>query len=1105
MDIKLRDAALTIITCSSFDLTDTLITCQMTSNPVLGALTATVVRAGGSSASWVNIRTVALPPTLDIPPLPLPTLSINPISMSLTGTNFYATAKELNVVILSSGQCVPTAVTTTKIDCTVRGTPLPTGTLSVVSVISNGLTSTNPSAVALYNVKEVPVVFPATRGILVNTKPAELVITGSGFAPIFSDNEVTLTCASGACPVCTITAGSRTSLTCSLSANFVGLGAVSASASIPASALDSGAPTQIAEVRDRPYFDVLSPPDVLAVGSTTIALSGNYFSPTASDNVVTLSSGGSCTVVEAAAMLITCQLSGALALGPLNASVVVDGISASQASYVVALVVPQPQIFRNVVSSGSTAATHPFIGTGFNTETPTYNKLGFSDGLACDVVVAGLSASSFSCSWTTAPVANQPIYVTNVTVYYGGTGARNSVTANYALPGVYTGERRVKPVITSASQDHTGPAPLVAIAIEGTDFSSVASEMKVTLSQGTCTIASSPAPNTTSFTCLLDPTQFPAGPVSATVQILNGVSSDSVQVFTLSPLLPEFGSEDYRAIPIDTFELFIASYYMTNDVSKVVSVELDRGAVCNITGASYSSVTCLLYDGYVSLGDVEATITLDAPAPVGQKVTGPKKIGTVVPNLYDTADIINVDDLLARKRAAFQRTLVAAGLFASPIITLDPFDTNLECKVVSHTLNEAVCELTVADPSEPVIAGYLYAAVTVKESGIDYTSPLAILATIQPVVRSSTTELDGTAQDLEITIAGLGFSPFASENTIRLVPSGSCDIVSASSTELVCAIEDGSLAAGPLAAIVETRGVDSGAAVQVADVAIAAPDGPPQLPPEAAPSDAAEPQLPPSEGEGVLSAGAAAGIAIGVVLFVIILALAIFLVLGYRKYGSVGAAVRAPFTSTEFVARTSTRADGGGRKPGERWKPRDTRSRSSKPAASTQIKKAERQPLTADNPLDAPVQANDRFDVDDIFADANAPEPIDVFSQPNDDFKVESLRHGAVEELFANAGPVDQTADVDKRPDESEEYEEEEDEEEDGEDENEEEDEEEAEEEDSGEDLLNAPSPKFGTLRNAAPIDDLFADANAPPSDEVDPFDITLDNPSDNGMITFDS
>lgn len=983
--------------------------------PPYESLNALVVRALGPTDN-VQVRTLGYAPLVDSSTDILSTLADR---MTLTGQNFYAVAPERNIVILSSGQCVPQSATPSQIVCQILGTPLPPGPLSVLTITSNGIRGAN-SGVTVRSVLSVPVIFASTRGIQRNSAKMSysadpvvpdnyLVIRGSGFSTNAASLRVNL---SPGTVGCTVQEAKSSYITCLTNSTFSVLGPVYAT--VTRDQLSSGNAIQIGTVRDVPT--VRASAVVISDVATALIVNGTGMSGYSSDdNVITFNQTGlTCTALGSSDVSVTCRINGRLSVGTLGARVQVDDLAQAGTDFVaVATVVLNPDIVSSTRSIATGTRVIIVAGQGFQSPAgaPTLQLVSTS----CSSITVQ-SDSQLTCTLGgAAPTNGLIVQATGVCV--------GSVCNTFAARTIAT--VRDIPTITSATVPVIySPPDSLTLSIQGTGFSTVAGENNVTLNSGTCVVSSSPPPTETLLVCIVNPFQFRAGLLTAQVTVLGGVTSSVRPILVYTPQFPALTSE--RKVPINAGELILPGYYFTENVTDIVSVRLTRGgtdaATCQILSSTRTSVTCKLQPKFAALGDFEVSLSMHFVNGSGQRVLyqTPRQVGgTVVPVIYD-------NELVVASGLGFNTTisLYGAGFIPNQVQpTIRVFrsdgtkkravqvDDQLYCDVTGVAADVVNCSLSVPNSQK---AGDFFAAVTVDYfdagSGVEdnYTSSNSLLFTVFPSVNPLTPR-EYRTDGFSLTFTGVGFSDVISENTITLVPAGLCDVISCTTNQIVCRVVNDTLQNGPLQALVGVRGVfyppsSAYPRLNVGNVTlnyVAPPtntgnNNGPNANNTAAPSNETAPTLNTVIAEG-LSSGTVAGIVIGIILGVAVVVVIVWVIVGYRRYGSVKEAFTGPFSGGAAAAYK------GGRAPRKRavFRARET---AITPPYNAPVKAA---PNGAggddDAPPPPPPEDSEEAPPPPPDSDEEAPPP----PPDDDDTQFEMQRFGTLrvnpEDIFANA------------------------------------------------------------------------------------------------------
>lgn len=279
-----------------------------------GYNTAIYITCGGGASNSIKNRDwgVRLIRAFPVPETTITGLSPSSVTagqtLTITGSNFSSTAAQDTVTF--TGGATATASTATATSLTVV---VPAGAISgPVTVTTNGVPGT-PSTASL-------VVTPAVTSFspLVATPGTTLTITGSSFSATAAQDTVTF--AGGA--TATALTASATTLTVVVPANAINgpfTVTVNGSTSAPSSPLT---------VQPVPQISAFTPAST-SPGSA-ITLSGNYFSTTASQNVVTFGAGVTTVASAATASSLTVTVPLGAQTGPLT--VTSNGIASAASS-----------------------------------------------------------------------------------------------------------------------------------------------------------------------------------------------------------------------------------------------------------------------------------------------------------------------------------------------------------------------------------------------------------------------------------------------------------------------------------------------------------------------------------------------------------------------------------------------------------------------------------------------------------------------------------------------------------------------------------------------------------------------------------------------------
>lgn len=288
----------------------------------------------------------------------------------------------------------------------------------------------------------------------INPDVAAIVITGSGFDPIVSNNTVTFNNSA----VGTVVSASPTQLTVQFSTAPDDAGSLTAI--VATLTENSGSAVQVATVVPKVTASLSN----LAANASTITINGDGFDETAGNNVLTFTNGAAGTVTSATDTSLTVNITTPpTAAGPLNVTVTTNGV-ASVSPVQVATVVPV--ITSSTSNLAANATTMTINGFGFST-TPGNNTVDFN-GLAVGTVTAS-TATSLTVSFSTPPKTAGALTALVTT---------NGVNSSGAAVQVAT----VTPVITSSTSNLAANAS--SITINGFGFDINAANNSITFNNG---------------------------------------------------------------------------------------------------------------------------------------------------------------------------------------------------------------------------------------------------------------------------------------------------------------------------------------------------------------------------------------------------------------------------------------------------------------------------------------------------------------------------------------------------------------------------------------------------------------------------------------------
>ena len=778
-------------------LSPTSIQCTFASGfTSVGALYAMVTIAGGSTASPVQVATIADLPTLDGA---LGDLSIQASSIVLTGTNFVQLGADLPMQTtlffsVSAGTapvCTSIQVTSsTSLTCTTSNGPWSNGTLSVIAFTVNGLApaSLPPS---VYNLRDLPYIIRVTAPAIPLSGYSGLVISGNRFfgTPITvtvreNGNNITSYCPS---PIYQ-NMGTYETLTCPSRAwNVTGpITAIVTSSNISAPAFET-----VGVVRAAPVIT----PSAAKIGSktTTLTIYGSNFSPfAASENIVSLTSGSTAVPIDSIIGFTdsnaTIKFSATLPTGPLLASITVAGI-ASSGSVSIATVVLEPSPATRTVSIDLESSQVLITGTSLSFSSSAIVSLQNSETVdfLCSSVTS-INDTALTCNFTSGQLSIGYVYVTKL-VLDGVYSLTPKTIIAVALP------------VPSISASLSAMTLVDSLIISGANFS-ISFPLVVTLSSGTCTPTSIAI---TSITCVVDSHNVDSGPLVAVVTISGGVASQPTTVAIVKPLL--YASTSRSPITLHTSFVLSGNHFSSTPSQNSVSlVTILTGAtqVCTVTASTKSSITCSSTQQLL-VGAIQAAVNVTG-SDNNVYVSQSQIIATLMPLV--SADLIYANSSSSEvsfSGAGFEGLGVFVTFYNNPTAS----GTGIPCVVNASQWASVSCW-----PHTTPTGGIYSVIISVDTgSGLESSTPVCDLA-IGPTiaegvigVRRSLMALPTIRTDTtSMNISGSGFSTTSSNNIVRL-SSGICDVVAASDTMIQCKLSG--VSAGTLEAHVTTNSVAS--------------------------------------------------------------------------------------------------------------------------------------------------------------------------------------------------------------------------------------------------------------------------------------------------------
>lgn len=814
--------------------TPTQLTITLTTRPMaVGVLNASVTTNSRSSGTAVKVANVVSNATAPTVTASTANLAANASTITIAGTNFSTTPEE-NVVTFSNGAIgTVTAATATSLTVTFSTNPRAGNLTAVVAV--NGVTS--GSAVQVASV--IPVVTSATTAqgaasnaltingfgfdtiaanntvrlsngavarvtsatatsltLILTTRPTSVgsltaivttnsrtsgaavqvativptvnpsttaqsitantvVINGIGFSSVAANNSVTFN--NGA--VGTVTGATTTSLTVTFSTKPTVAGNLTAS--VTTNSQNSGTAVQVAVVRPV----VTQSATNMALGTTTMTINGTGFSTTAGDNTVVFSNGAVGTVTAATATSLSISFSTVPSAGRLTAVVSTNGVSSGTPVQVATLA---PTVTSSTANLAANAATITINGTGFSA-TAANNTVSFNNGAVGTVTAA--TTTSLIVTFSTRPIS------------------AGSLTAIVTSGGVISGSAvqvaTVIPVVTSRTNGISITAN--GIVINGFGFSSATGGNTVVFNNGAVGTVTAATPTSLTVNFSTKPTAL--GNLTAVVTTNSNSSGAAVQVASVTPSVTRVTSS--LSSTAATVTITGAGFSTTPGNNTVV---FNNGAVGTVTASTATSLT-VTFSTNPTAGNLTAVVTTD-----GVSSGAPIQVARVTPSV--------TSDNSSLASSATTVTIAGTGFSTTPASNTVVFNNGAIGTVSAATATS----LTVTFSTRPA-AGNLTAIVTTN--GISSGSAVQV-ATVPVSVTNTTTTLNANASTM--TITGTGFSTTPGNNTVVFNNGVVGAVTAASSTSLTVLFSARPAVSGPLTAIVTTNGVNSGTAVQVAEV-----------------------------------------------------------------------------------------------------------------------------------------------------------------------------------------------------------------------------------------------------------------------------------------------
>ena len=798
-----------------------------------GSLTASIVANGITGSSTIQIASV-------IPVVTANTtarLLANATTITITGIGFSTTAAN-NVVTFSNGAAgTVTSATATRLTVNLTTAPATAGSLTAI-VVTNGRSS--GTAVQVSSV--VPVVTSSTSPLAADA--LTVTIDGFGFSTTAASNTVIFN--NGA--VGTVTVATATSLTVTFSTKPANAGELNAI--VTSSSLSSGAAIQVGNV----VPVVTSSETQVAANATTVTIGGLGFDSTSTNNVVALSNGAEGIVTAASATSLTVTFTtNATEAGSLTATVITNSYS-SGAPVQVANIIPVVAVeIANPITADTNTLT--INGIGFDT-TIVNNTVTFNNGAVGAVTAA--TATSITVAFSTLPATAGvltaivttngkssdsavqvatiiPVVTTSTsnmaanetTITIDGFGfdpiaANNTVAFNNSAVGTVTAATATSLTITLSTSPamagdltavittntiNSGAAVKVATVIpvvtaSTTNLSAIATTVVISGFGFDATLANNivslnngargdvTAASATSITVTFSTNALTAGSLTAIVSTRGINSAAAISVATIIPVV----TTSATGLAANASTLIINGFGFSPTAANN-TVTLTNGVVGTVTSATTRSLTVNLTTLPTAAGSVTAVVTTNSLAS-----SSAVQVATSVPVVTSSSGVLAADETTV--------TIDGFGFDTTPGNNTVVFNNGAAGTVTAATATS----LTVTLSTSPASAGSLTAVVTTHS----VSSGAAVqVADVTPIVTANTAHV--AINTATLVINGLGFDPVAANNTVSLSNGAVGVVTTASATSLTVTFSFFPAAAGPLTASVTSNGVNSGAAVQVAN------------------------------------------------------------------------------------------------------------------------------------------------------------------------------------------------------------------------------------------------------------------------------------------------
>ena len=376
----------------------------------------------------------------------------------------------------------------------------------------------------------------------------------------------------------TVTAATASALTITFTTDPVLAGSLTAV--VTSDTFTSGPQVQVATVTPVVTMNAA----LLLNTSSTIAINGFGFDPTAGNNSVAFNLGAAGTVTSASPTQLVVTFTTQPAAGNLTAIATTDSISSGSAVQVAAVVLVT--IIPNTASLAEDATQIVINGLGFS-PTNANNAISFNDGAVGQVIAA--SATQLTVALTTAPTT---LGAMNATVIVAGVGIAGPAQVATIVPS---------PTVTS----DTAALPINAstIVITGTGFDPNSLDDTVTFNDGAVGTVNMGA-TATSLTVSFSTLPSAVGNLTAVVTSFGGSSGMPVQVATVTPVVTQSAAN----LAANAATLTINGFgFDTNSANDTVS--FSDGAVGSVTTATAAQLIVTFSTDPVLAGSLTAVVT----------------------------------------------------------------------------------------------------------------------------------------------------------------------------------------------------------------------------------------------------------------------------------------------------------------------------------------------------------------------------------------------------------------------------------------------------------------------------------------------------------------